>query len=101
MLPAILGLQVPVQSTPEGWDNICNQILKAQKDYTERERGMWHRIWYGLGDASELANIWIEFIPDEFGLAVVKTGLAVIFKVCSHQLQYTSKPWPMTNGTFL
>lgn len=62
---------------------MCSQVLKAKDDYTEREDGMWHKVWYGLGDASDMTNIWIDFIPDEFGLAVLKTGLAVIFKVCA------------------
>lgn len=83
VIPVILGLQVPPHNTPDGWETTCNQILKAQSEYTEREKGPWHKIWYGIGNASEVVNVWIDFIPDEFGLAVVKTGLAVMFKVCS------------------
>lgn len=79
-----MGFQVPAQSTPEGWETMCNQILNTQRDYTEKENTIWHKIWYGMGEASEIVNVWIDLIPDEFGLAVVKTGLAVIFKVCYH-----------------
>lgn len=92
VLPAILGVQVPMQSTSEGWETMCNQILKAQKDYTERENGMWHKIWYGIGDASDVVSVWIDLRPDEFGLAVVKPGLAVLFKVCFHRFRPICDP---------
>ncbi|ROW04740.1 hypothetical protein VMCG_04873 [Cytospora schulzeri] len=52
---------------------------------------MWHKIWYGIGDSSEVVNVWIDFIPDEFGLAVVKTGLAVIFKLAAKSAEKRDK----------
>ncbi|ROV99656.1 hypothetical protein VSDG_03101 [Cytospora chrysosperma] len=91
VLPAIMGFQVPAQSTPEGWETMCNQILNTQRDYTEKENTIWHKIWYGMGEASEIVNVWIDLIPDEFGLAVVKTGLAVIFKLAAKSADKRAK----------
>lgn len=81
MLPGILGLEVPPQATTKGWDAACDKVLSTQKDYTERQQNSWHRIWHGVGKASENVDIWVGWIPDEFGLAVVKTGLALVIKV--------------------
>lgn len=86
MLPGILGLEVPPQTTTKGWDAACDKLLSNHKDYTERQQGPWRRIWHGIGRASENVDVWVGWIPDEFGLAVVKTGLALVIKVCDSLL---------------
>lgn len=83
MLPEVLGFEVPPQTEPRGWDTVCDKVLSTQTDYTEREQSSWRKIWHGIGKASENVDVWVGWIPDEFGLAVVKTGLALVIKVCN------------------
>lgn len=78
----MLCLQTPPAKTCKGWDDLTKSLLAAEEDYEDRGKDRWRRIWYGLGDKAELATPWIEIIPNEYGLAVVKTGVAVILKVC-------------------
>lgn len=82
-LPAALGIKAPAEATSKVWDALCDQVLTTQQDYNEQIQGPWRRLWYGIGNTSEVVDAWIEVIPSEYGLAVVKTGVAVIFKVCS------------------
>ncbi|ROV93685.1 hypothetical protein VPNG_08868 [Cytospora leucostoma] len=91
VLPTMLGPQVPVGGNSGDWEALCNQILKAQQDYTAREQGMWHKIWYGIGEVSGVVDVWVAFIPDAYGLAVVKTGLAVIFKLAAKSAERKNK----------
>lgn len=86
MLPGILGFEIPPQTNTQGWETVCDKVLSTQKDYTERQQGPWRRIWHGIGKASENVDVWVGWIPDEFGLAVVKTGLALVIKVCDTRL---------------
>lgn len=54
-----------------------------EKAYRKSKEGFWHRFWYGMGNEKEVAKVWLDLIPNEYGLAVVKTGIAVVFKVRS------------------
>lgn len=81
MLPAVLNQEVQPPTTSQGWNDMCDKVLRAQQDYTERQKSSWRKIWHGVGKASGNVDVWVGWIPDEFGLAVVKTGLAVVIKV--------------------
>jgi hypothetical protein len=81
MLPEALDLEIPQQTTTEGWGTLCDKVLNTQRDYTEKQQRSWRRIWHGVGKASENVDVWVGWIPDELGLAVVKTGLALVIKV--------------------
>lgn len=80
-LPAVLGPRAPQVKSCKGWDDLTERLLSAEKDYEDQGKDRWHRIWYGLGESSDVAMQWIEIIPDEYGLAVVKTGVAMILTV--------------------
>lgn len=91
MLPGVLGFEVPQQENTEAWCTLCDKILNTQKDYVEKQQGAWRRIWHGVGKASENVDVWVGWIPDEFGLAVVKTGLALVIKVSFETAQHYFK----------
>lgn len=80
-LPDVLGLYTPIATTCEGWDDLTDKIINAEKDYDKQGQEIWHRMWHGIGNASEVVDAWSEVIPNEYGLAVVKTAVAVVFKV--------------------
>lgn len=81
-LPAVLGPRTPVVKTSKGWYDLTESLLAAEKDYENQGQNRWHRLWYGLGGKAEVATPWIEIIPSEYGLEIVKTGVAVILQVC-------------------
>lgn len=81
-LPAVLGPRIPLIKTCKGWDDLTESLLTAEKDYEDQGKDRWRRIWYGLGNKADVTTPWIEIIPNEYGLAVVKTGVALILKVC-------------------
>ncbi len=70
------------QADTAKWETLGEDIMKSQKDYKASKDGFWHKIWYGMGDAKGAIDPWIALIPNEYGLAIVKTGVAVLFKVC-------------------
>lgn len=78
-------------------DSLAEKIAALEGTYKKRQEGFWHRLWYGIGDKKEIAEAWIGLIPNEYGLAVVKTGIAVLFKVASLPLQRPSETtWQLT-----
>lgn len=73
-------LKIPRHSG-ESWEEICEKVNRTQKEYSDSTEGFWHRIWYKIGDSKELVSPWADLIPDAYGLAVVKVGVAVIIKI--------------------
>ncbi|KAJ4416631.1 hypothetical protein N0V82_006641 [Gnomoniopsis sp. IMI 355080] len=90
-LPDVLGLYTPIATTCEGWDELTDKVLTAEKDYDKQGKEIWHRIWHGIGNASEVVDAWSEVIPNEYGLAVVKTAVAVIFKLAARSVDKRKK----------
>lgn len=70
------------QKDPAKWETLSEDIMKSQKDYESSKDGFWRKIWYDIGDAKDAIDPWFALIPNDYGLAVVKTGVAVLFKVC-------------------
>ncbi len=62
-------------------DSLCEKIGDMEKAYNKSREGLWYRLWYGMGDATETSKAWLDLIPDSYGMAVAKTGVAVVFKV--------------------
>ena len=79
-------LRIRVQG--DSWDGLCEKINHAEDRYRNRKEGLWHSIWYKMGDYSSVLDGWVALIPDAYGLAVVKTGLAVVFKVSLTRSMY-------------
>ncbi|KAE8449419.1 hypothetical protein EG329_008027 [Mollisiaceae sp. DMI_Dod_QoI] len=76
-IPTTLGIQYEGDT----WDGLCEKINQAQKGHTDATKGTWHSIWYKMGDAKNDLDGWLNIIPDAYGIAMVKTGLAVVFKL--------------------
>jgi len=72
------------RETLNKWDTLSKDMLKSQDDFEAgKEGGFWGKIWYNLGSAKDAIDPWIALIPNEYGLAAVKMGVAVLLKVCS------------------
>ncbi|PLB53482.1 hypothetical protein P170DRAFT_435110 [Aspergillus steynii IBT 23096] len=62
-------------------EELSERLAGAEDQYKERKNGRWHSIWYSIGEGKDMIDPWVALIPNEYGLAVVKTGLAVVFKL--------------------
>ncbi|KAI1737130.1 hypothetical protein F4680DRAFT_429473 [Xylaria scruposa] len=63
---------------------LCDKIGNMEKAYRESKQGCWHRFWYSCGDVKDIAEAWLDLIPDEYGLSVLKAGVAVVFKLAEN-----------------
>ncbi|KAI1169850.1 hypothetical protein F4777DRAFT_595865 [Nemania sp. FL0916] len=61
-------------------ENLCDRIGEMEKTYRESKNGFWHRFWYGCGDVRDMNEVWLDLIPDEYGLSVLKAGIALVLK---------------------
>lgn len=77
-IPNALDIQEPSPT----WDALSEKIGRMEKQYGDTKTGLWHSLWYKMGENQETADAWIAFIPDDYGLGVVKAGIALVFKVC-------------------
>jgi len=85
-IPEALGPQFLLdwrQTDPVQWETLTEKILTSQQDYEASQQGFWRKIWHGIGGAKDAIDPWVALIPNDFGLAVVKTGVAVLCKVCA------------------
>lgn len=80
-LKIYIGTVLGIRVQGDSWDGLCEKINHTEDRYSNRKEGFWHSIWYKMGDYSSMLDGWVALIPDAYGLAVVKTGLAVVFKV--------------------
>lgn len=60
---------------------ISERLSSIEDGFVAGKSGFWHSLWGHLGDGNWALDGWIALIPNDYGLAVVKTGLAVVFKV--------------------
>jgi hypothetical protein len=72
--------------------DLCDRIAAMEKAYGKSKEGFWYRLWYGIGNAKDIAEAWLDLIPNEYGVSVIKAGMAVVFKVaCSPLSKYILK----------
>ncbi|KAG7287270.1 hypothetical protein NEMBOFW57_006777 [Staphylotrichum longicolle] len=80
-IPNMLRLQMPESTTSRMWNDLSEKIGLMEKQCKETKNGLWHSLWHKMGQKQEAAEAWMAFIPDEYGLGVVKAGLALVFKL--------------------
>jgi hypothetical protein len=73
-------LRIEAEETTS-WEDMLEQVQKMETTYRGRKSGFWHSIWHKAGENRGEIEGWVVLIPDTCGLAVVKVGLAVVFKV--------------------
>jgi hypothetical protein len=62
-------------------EGLCEKIQAAEKTYAKSKDTRWHRLWYKVGEKKEVAEPWLDLIPGEYGLGVLKAGVAVALNV--------------------
>ncbi|KAL3441062.1 hypothetical protein BJX65DRAFT_14747 [Aspergillus insuetus] len=86
-LPTTLRIE-PEESS---WEDMLEQIQEMEATYRGRKSGFWHSIWHKAGENRGEIEGWVVLIPDTCGLAVVKVGLAVVFKLAEHSAEKCRK----------
>ncbi|KAK4154461.1 hypothetical protein C8A00DRAFT_14394 [Chaetomidium leptoderma] len=72
-------------------NHLCEKIGDMEKAYDGSKKGLWHRLWYGMAGQREIIGAWLDLIPDEFGLSVIKAGIAVVFKLAENSKDKRAK----------
>lgn len=89
-----------INRNEETWDSLCEKITDTKAKYNDSKSGIWHTIWYKMGGYKDTLDGWTALIPEQYGLAVVKTGIAVIFKVCLENHWAFLMTWTFSRLTF-
>jgi len=79
-IPQKLTTEIEGDDTSTSWDRLSEKICQTECGYSDTLNGFWRKIWYNIGETEDICHAWVALIPDEYGLAVVKTGLAVVFQ---------------------
>ncbi|KAL2845137.1 hypothetical protein BJX68DRAFT_136213 [Aspergillus pseudodeflectus] len=83
-------LRIEAEETAS-WEDMLEQVQKMETTYRGRKSGFWHSIWHKAGENRGEIEGWVVLIPDTCGLAVVKVGLAVVFKLAEHSAEKCRK----------
>ncbi|RAK74314.1 uncharacterized protein BO72DRAFT_435493 [Aspergillus fijiensis CBS 313.89] len=69
------------------WEAVFDRVTEAERDWQPaKERGaraIFAKAWLKVGENRELIDPWINIIPDSYGLAVVKVGIAVALNLAA------------------
>ncbi|KAJ5779272.1 hypothetical protein N7457_006992 [Penicillium paradoxum] len=88
-LPENLGINF--ENNAERLEQISERLINAQKAFTDRDNRWWYSLWRNIGEEKYALQGWIALIPNEYGLAIVKTGLAVVFKLAERSANRAAK----------
>ncbi|KAL7907753.1 hypothetical protein GGI35DRAFT_481405 [Trichoderma velutinum] len=80
------------------WNELLNKLVEAELKATDTNKGtfqIFSRIFIVIGKKKEAIDPWINLIPNEYGLCIVKSGLLIL----SHLSQrYADKRQKILNG---
>ena len=87
-MPLNLGWPVPEKS----WDEIYNKITDSEDEMHKSDQSvsMIFKITNKIGENQDAIQPWVDLIPNEYGMSVVKSAIALILKVLSPNLL-----WPL------
>ncbi|CAK7232194.1 hypothetical protein SEUCBS140593_008180 [Sporothrix eucalyptigena] len=72
------------------WDDLFEQMARAQGDHKDRvaHKGNWFRyLWRKAGTQKDAIEPWLQLIPDEYGLSLLRGAIAIVFHIAekSHE----------------
>ena len=80
-------LRSHVKSIPDNecpWTVVCDRLAEAERKWATGDKGaraIFAKTWVKIGETKEMIDPWLNLIPDSYGLAVVKTGVALLLQV--------------------
>lgn len=66
------------------WEEVFKQMDAMKLRYDDKEDngvGLLRRTWRQAGENAHKIDPWLYFIPDEYGLNFVRTGIVIILSV--------------------
>ncbi|KAK4150083.1 hypothetical protein C8A00DRAFT_46436 [Chaetomidium leptoderma] len=99
-VPNLLGIRLP-ESHNLKWDDLSEKIGLMEKQCKGARMGLWHSLWHKMGQSQEAADAWIAFIPDDYGLSVVKAGLALLAESSADKRQMIFKTFAALRDTLI
>jgi hypothetical protein len=66
------------------WDDIFDQMKNTQTEYAEKAtkwKGLVHKLFRKVGDVGDDIDPLLDFIPDDYGLSIVRAGISFVFTV--------------------
>ncbi|KAH9897443.1 hypothetical protein F4778DRAFT_235282 [Xylariomycetidae sp. FL2044] len=73
------------------WEQVLYQLEVAKSNRTAKSGRKCRRADEFLAKASPFAKHWLELLPDEYGLSVVRGGLALIFMTAGQKVENHDK----------
>ncbi|ORY67157.1 uncharacterized protein BCR38DRAFT_152222 [Pseudomassariella vexata] len=61
------------------WGDVFDQIAKAETEDFTKSKKWYEKAWRKAGNAAPFVIPCLDFIPDDYGLKVLRNGLAVLF----------------------
>ncbi|KAI9733083.1 MAG: hypothetical protein M1834_003629 [Cirrosporium novae-zelandiae] len=89
-IPSNIGIKLSDCSWDALFDKVCNAETKYH-DKDDSAREIFKNLWLKIGKNYEVINPWIDLIPDCYGLAVVKSGIAVTLKMAEKSAEKRQK----------
>ncbi|KAL2266802.1 hypothetical protein VTJ83DRAFT_6154 [Remersonia thermophila] len=83
-------LQIPVTDFQND-NGLYDRVRRLEKNYSEDSESRWQTLWYNMGRVSDRVNPWLELIPGDYGLGLLKTGIAVVLKLAEHSVKEQEK----------
>lgn len=77
MPPQFAG--IGAEASKEDWEALYNAV--TADDLAPSPQGRVSKIVDIVGKNKDLIDPWVSLIPNEYGLAVVKTAMAIVLKV--------------------
>ncbi|KAK8065117.1 hypothetical protein PG997_011864 [Apiospora hydei] len=73
------------------WDDVINQLEAAKVENGKHSKKAKRRIDRAIDSAAPYMEYWIECLPEEYGLSVVKGGLTLLFVTARRKEQNREK----------
>ncbi|KAK6823052.1 hypothetical protein RU639_006101 [Aspergillus parasiticus] len=80
-------LRSHVRSIPDNecpWSVVFDRLAEAERKWATGDKGaraIFAKTWVKIGENKEIIDPWLNLIPDSYGLAVVKTGVALLLQL--------------------
>ncbi|PYH94010.1 hypothetical protein BO71DRAFT_441273, partial [Aspergillus ellipticus CBS 707.79] len=101
ILRAYVPSALDIDTTDTSWETLYDRLSEAETEWQSTghgARGLFATVWMKIGENRELVDPWINLIPDNYGLAVVKMGVAVVFKLAAHSVEKRQRIYKTFEG---
>ncbi|KAK0654915.1 hypothetical protein B0T16DRAFT_1502 [Cercophora newfieldiana] len=80
-VPLNYGITVGPETPKQGWDELfakLNGAEEAAHGQAKSPSAIFNKLVFTVGENKRYIDPWIELIPDEFGLGVIKASIAIL-----------------------